>query len=313
VILRPSSLPSQLDLRPTKEAIVVAVNGGPSGWRALDWAAAEAATGGAPLRIVHVVAPSLVMLDPLGGTGSACIDPTATRTGALVLDIAERRASRIAPVAITTHLECGRLASTLREAARGSALTVVGRSRPKPLGSRSVSCRILRRALAPVAIVQLDDERIGGPSAGRVVLGIDNTGGPTAAFTYALEAASRRGVGLTVVHAYQPSLTPPHRGVDACPPFDIMRRLAAIDDVVQIYRDTYPNVDVRRRFVPGAASIALAAESQAAALLVLGASTQRPLLHARAGSVARGALRWAQSPIAVIPALPESNHRRWRS
>src|SRR6266568_7289744 len=36
-------------------AVLVAVDGGPYGWEALSWAAADAAAGRQPLRIVHVV------------------------------------------------------------------------------------------------------------------------------------------------------------------------------------------------------------------------------------------------------------------
>jgi nucleotide-binding universal stress UspA family protein len=300
VNIRPSSLSSQLEQTAASESIVVAVNGRFSGWQALEWAAAEAAARSAPLSIVHVLAPPFVLFDPLGGTGPMWIDSNAPDIGALILEEAERRTRMIAPsIAVTTHLECGRLAATLRDVGRDNALTVVGRSRTRRFGFLSASRRIARRATAPVAIVQLDDQRGSGPSAARIVLGIDNNAGPPSAVAYAFQAASRRGIGLTVIHACTPSVTTFDERADGGRIIENLRRLAAIDAVLQTYRDAYPHVDVRRRFVPGSAGAALAAESIAAALLVIGAQPLR-YQHPSVGSVARAALRWAQSPIAIV-------------
>jgi hypothetical protein len=56
----------------------------------------------------------------------------------------------------------------------------------------------------PVVVVQLGDQHRPGPSAGRVVLGIDGTPGAAAAVVYAFQAAARRGIGLTVIHGCNP-------------------------------------------------------------------------------------------------------------
>ena len=122
---------------------LVAVNGGTSGWEALDWAAAEAAARRSPLRIVHVVVPLAAMFDPLGGTGPIWADPDASEAGAQVVDEAVRRARQIAPdTTVTTSLTCGTVSAAIRAAGRDRALTVIGRSRPRRLGIAAASLRI---------------------------------------------------------------------------------------------------------------------------------------------------------------------------
>jgi nucleotide-binding universal stress UspA family protein len=296
---RPDRIRPDRDLGDGVPSMLVAVNGRTSGWQALDWAAAECAARGSPLRIVHVINDTLLMLDPLGG-GAFTWLAEALEHGARVLDEAARRARVVAPeVVISTCLEVGSTAASVRRAGREDALIVVGRGRTMRLGRRSTGWRIACRACEPVAVVDLDHERRIGRSAGRVVLGIDEAAGPLAAVVSAFQAASRRGVGLTVIHACAPR-TGSRRHNEGGRVLDDLRELAAIDDALQEYGDAFPDVDVRRRFVTGSAGPALVAESDAAALLVIGARSSSRLHPTRLGSVARTALRWAGSPVAII-------------
>jgi nucleotide-binding universal stress UspA family protein len=302
VDISPISMPKQLEPGPTGHSIAVAVNGGSSGWQALDWAAAEAAARRSTLRIVHVVVPPTVMSDPLGGAGPVWIDVGASEAGALVLEEAVRRAQQITPESVVTaSLTCGALAAAISATSHDNALTVIGRGRPRRVGMTAASRRIARNVAGPLAIVELDEERQSGPSAGRVVIGIDGSAGPHAAVAYAFQAAARRGVGLTAIHACNAWITPLQERADKCRSLDSLRRLATIDDVLQTYRDAHPNVDVRRRFVHDSPSTALVAESKAAALLVIGVQP-RGRLPRVLGSVARAALGRAACPIAMISA-----------
>lgn len=300
---RPDPIRPDLDLRDGCSSILVAVNGRASGWQALDWAAAESAARRCPLRIIHVIHDTLVILDPLGGVAVTCHPTEGPMQGARILEEAATRARLVAPEAdIRTLLEVGGTAGAVRRAGRGGALIVVGRGRSKWLGFRSTDWRIGRRAPGPVAIVELDDERKAGPSVGRVVLGIDGSAGPPTAVAYAFQAASRRGVGLTVVHSCAPWAARSRRRSEAGRAVDDWHKLAAIDDALQGYADAFPDVDLRRRFVAGSAGPALVAESDAAALLVIGARSQRRLHQARLGPVTRMAVRRARCSIAAIRA-----------
>jgi nucleotide-binding universal stress UspA family protein len=305
------SLPLPPDVRPGNASVVVAVNGGSSGWKALDWATAEAAARRAPLHIVHVVAQPIMLVDPFGGAGPVSIEPRAPFQGALVLEEAVRRTHRVAPdVTVDTSLAAGNIAAAIRCASRDSALTVVGRGRPGRFGLPSSAWRIARRAVSPVVIVELRDQRRSGPSAGRVVLGIDGTPGSGPAVVYAFQAAERRGVGLTVIHACMPwvGTLDPGRGGG----IEDLYLLDDIDGVLEICRSAYPDVDVHRRFVPGSAAAALVAESTAAALLVVGASPRRRRGLAPLGRVAASMFRMAHSPIAIVRASPISERVRRR-
>jgi nucleotide-binding universal stress UspA family protein len=297
--IRPDRIRPNLDLGDGCPSILVAVNGRASGWQALEWAVAECAASRSPLRIVHASNDTLLMLDPLGDRALLWLDE-APEHGARVLDEAARRAGLVASdVVISTRLEVGATAASVRRAARKDSLIVVGRGPTNRRGLRSTGWRIARRARGPVIIVELDDERRIGPSAGRVVLGIDDSAGPPAAVVYAFQAASRRGIGLTVIHACPPR-TGSRRRNEGGRVLNDLRKLAAIDDALQEYGDAFPDVDVRRRFVAGAAGPALVSESDGAALLVIGARSPSRLNHTRLSPEARTALRWARSPVALI-------------
>ena len=242
----------------------------------------------------------MLTLDPTGGRALAWYATEARQHGTWILEEAVRRARLVAQDAVVTaHLGVGSAAAAIRAAGR-DALIVVGRGRAKRLRFQSRASRIARRARGPVAIVELDDERRPGPSAGRVVLGIDDSAGPPQAVAYAFQAASRRGVGLTVIHACATRAGSSNRRSGGGRAIDDLRKLAAIDDALHTYVDVFPDVDLRRRFVGGSVGPALVTESDAAALLVIGARSQSRLRQARLGPVARMALRSAHCSIAII-------------
>ncbi|MGK2947406.1 MAG: universal stress protein [Acidimicrobiales bacterium] len=141
--------------RSTHRTIMVAVNGGESGWSALDWAAAEASAHHSGLRIVHAISWPRWGSDPLGELVLDWCDTTAPERGTLILEEAARRARAKAPQAtITTHLEVGETAAAILRAGRGDALIVVGRRRIRRPGGRKVARTVLRLAQGPIAIIR---------------------------------------------------------------------------------------------------------------------------------------------------------------
>jgi len=97
-----------LPLREDSGSILVAVDGRPSGWGALDWAAAEAAARGSVLRIVHAYTWSAFPLDAFSGLMMQYRDPRADLDAGLVVEEAARRARGIDPTLRTsTHLQGG--------------------------------------------------------------------------------------------------------------------------------------------------------------------------------------------------------------
>jgi nucleotide-binding universal stress UspA family protein len=138
----------------TNRSITVAVNGGPSGWRALDWAAAEASAHHSELRILHAISWPCWGLDPLGGLALDWSNTDAPDRGMRILDEATARARLTAPTTtITTHLEAGETGATIVRGSRDDTLIVVGSRPSRRHGRRSVASTVVRLANGPTAIV----------------------------------------------------------------------------------------------------------------------------------------------------------------
>ncbi len=260
---------------PDNGPVIVLIDGRASDVAPLEWAAAEAAARGSELRIVYAFRWPRI-LDP---SGNSTVDLVAREAAEVVLAAARRRARRIAPsLRIITHAFPGRQTTALVTQARNSdrALVVLGHGRRSGRLERSLIRRLARRTTVSVAAIGLSTRHAIGPSASRVVVGVDDNGGPPAALGFAFRAARRRGTGLTVVHTSTSADT---------------------EDAVQIWRMAYPEVDVRWSFAHGLVDSAVLAESAAAALTVLGPDRRR-----LRGSASYNVLRLARGPVVIVRA-----------
>jgi nucleotide-binding universal stress UspA family protein len=275
---RPGLLP-----RPDTGSILVAVDGY-RGWDALEWAAAEAAARRCALRVVHVTKWPIVMVDLFTGLSVHWRDPEDREAAALVVKEAARRARSVAPaLEITTYLPSGRAAAAILREGREDALIVVGRGREAGRFrsfTGSMSWRVARHANCPVAMIELLAEASGGPSAGRVVVGIDSTRESTAAVGFAFRAARRRGVGITALVADSVG--------------------CAVEDALRTWQGSFPDVDVRQRLVAAPMGAALVTESTAAALVIVGARPRGRLHRALVGTAGPTVLRSAHSPVVIV-------------
>lgn len=139
----------------TKRSILVAVNGGPSGWPALDWAAAEASAHHSDLRIMHAISWPRWGIDPLGELALDWCNTNAPEQGTRILEEAAERARVTAPTTrITTHLETGETASTILKAGRNDTLFVVGSRQTRRREKRSVASTVVRLAKGPITIIR---------------------------------------------------------------------------------------------------------------------------------------------------------------
>ena len=139
----------------TKRSILVAVNGGPSGWPALDWAAAEASAHHSDLRIMHAISWPRWGIDPLGELALDWCNTNAPEQGTRILEEAAQRARVTAPTTrITTHLETGETAATILKAGRNDTLIVVGSRQTRRRDRRSVASTVVRLAKGPIAIIR---------------------------------------------------------------------------------------------------------------------------------------------------------------
>jgi nucleotide-binding universal stress UspA family protein len=139
----------------TKRSILVAVNGGLSGWPALDWAAAEASAHHSDLRIMHAISWPRWGIDPLGELALDWCNSNAPERGARILEEAAERARVTAPgTRITTHLEAGETAAAILMAGSNDTLIVVGSRQTRRRDRRSVASAVARLATGPVAIIR---------------------------------------------------------------------------------------------------------------------------------------------------------------
>jgi nucleotide-binding universal stress UspA family protein len=271
--------------------ILVAVDGGAHGWDALAWAAAEAAASERTLHIVHVVgwptAASTLIQVPDESAALA-----AQAAGDAIVDEAVRHVQKVVPgLRIVTRLEVEpRPGRAILRAARNASLIVLGRRRDgRALRSRfgrSVASYVARRASAPVVIAGLADR--GGPSAGRIAVVIDSRGDVFDVLSLAFEAAQRRGIGVTVLHAGSGRTADAGRTVTA---------------LIAAFRGAFTDIDVSEESVPAPVGPMLSAASQGAALLVLGGRSARHVRRGPLTEVSRKVAEAVRTPVVIVPTV----------
>ena len=147
--------------------------------------------------------------------------------------------------------------------------------------------------------MKLAEQRSGGESAARVVVGIDTTTDPSAALGFAFRSALRRGVGVTLVRAWMPCWTEEfdsRAGAPTAPESAAGR----YDSELRLWRVMFPEVTFRQRLVAGPLGPALVAESHGAALLIVAAALRGRLHRLMFDSVGETVLEGARCPVAII-------------
>jgi nucleotide-binding universal stress UspA family protein len=280
--------------------ILVAVSGSPNSEQALDWAAAEAAARGTSLRVVHGSAVP-ILADPTTALYSTPLISAAYEIAEGVIDHAFRQAHVVAPdLVVTAKPWGGSPAHGILSEAADHALVVLGRQRRSGRAHwprRSHALRVVARTPVPVVVVGLSTAPEDGPSQGRVVVGVGASSRAAAVLDFAFENARRRGVGLTVVHAW----TPPGPGADSHAYAATNAEYHRLKGVLASYRPDFPEVDVRLNLTPMPVSVALMQESTGAALTVIGAPRRRRPLNLLTNSTLRTVLHSASSPVAIVP------------
>jgi nucleotide-binding universal stress UspA family protein len=281
--------------------VVVGIDASGSAADAVDWATAEAAARGCPLRIVHAFSPPPAA-DPHGSGPSVNL----RAAGALLRD-ASARAHRIAPdLPVSTHLVPGSAVRVLVAQARDAGLLVLGgrdRRGLRALLGRSTSARVAARARCAVAVVRSRPTAQGAAcSAPRVVAGVGDPATTAAVLDHGMRAAHQRGVPLVAVHAWTPDPPADVDGVRADPDQTEAAARRLLDQAVRTAAS--PDVVVVDELVCDRPDRALVARSRGAALLVVGAPERGRLRGLVSGSTARRVLRHSHCPTAVVPPSP---------
>lgn len=278
--------------------VIVGVAGRGGGGNVVDWAAAEAASRQRSLHVVHAFSWP-VTVSPFGAVSVGYGDLGSWADAERIVEEAAGRASLVAPdLEVTTQVVVGAAAPSMRRQTRKAKLVVLGGPGWDNY-RRSLDVSVLARASCPIAVIRSFHSVTPGPSVARVVVGVDGTELSTAAIGLAFEAAARRGVGLTAVHACRSrDIANPGHALDDGIRAGTVRRI--LDQALASWRVRFPGVDVLPKLVHGRPGAALVAESAGAALVVLGCRGRGGFRGPLFGSVSQTVISSAHSPVTVV-------------
>jgi nucleotide-binding universal stress UspA family protein len=149
-------------------------------------------------------------------------------------------------------------------------------------------------------------DRVGEPTAGRIVVGVDDSEQAAAALRWALAEGVLRQATVEVVHSWSPPLSALPFGATLVIPVDE----GAIDAAARVSVDHLVNAaldemderppEVLRTILPGGPSVTLVEVSEGADMLVVGSHGRSGLSRLMLGSVAMACVNHATCPVVVI-------------
>ncbi|MCX4092425.1 universal stress protein [Nocardia sp. alder85J] len=282
--------------------IVVGVDGSEISYRAVAWAAADAALYGCPLHLVDSVAGPSTVGPGLAWTGIDFdwLNTEAERVLTEAVGIARAAAPGDGPV-ITTEVTFQHAVADLLELSKSARLIVVG---DRGLGAvsrgllGSVSSAVLHHAHCPVAIVHSTAAAAPEPASEPVVVGVDGTAASVPALEIAFEEASRRKAGLMAVHAWSDVSA----GLDASiTGWDEIRDSedAVFAESMAGWSERYPDVGVQRILARNHPTQALLHAAEHAQLLVVGSHGRGGFTGMLLGSTSNALAHAVHCPIIV--------------
>lgn len=288
-----------------KRSIVVGYDGSEHAMKAVEFAAAEAASRRAPVHLVHAFTP------PMGGAGLGYgtilpADALETMRDGIAAHLdtdAQGIRDRFPGVDIHTQVVVGNSAAALLDQAKDAALVVVGSRglggfRGMLLGSTGI--QVASHSPCPTVVVR----GLAKPGAHKVVVGLDGSELSQAALAWAFDYASRHGLSIHTVHAW----TLPSFDLLAAPagpgPVDLEtiteEEARSAAEALAGFSDRYPDVVVEESVVKESAAKALLDAARGAALVVVGTHGRGEVMAAVLGSVSQSLLRKADVPVVVV-------------
>ncbi|HEX5997141.1 MAG TPA: universal stress protein [Jiangellales bacterium] len=274
--------------------LVVGIDGSEAALVALDWAAAEAAASGWPLRLVngYEEPPIVPMLVAKSAEEAAQEILREARTRLVARGHGDLDVSMIArhgfPRGVLLHEAAGARALVVGRAGAGRVKELV-------LGSTSLACAT--HAKVPVVVVPATwwpteaEQRI-------VVVGVDGSPRCKAAIEFAFEAASRWKARLVAVVAVRAH--PASAGSPSLDQFDESKASDMLADQLSGARARFPEVEVNEAVLPGSPGDVLVDQAEGADLVVVGGRGHGVVTGALLGSVAQAVLHRVNRPIAVV-------------
>jgi nucleotide-binding universal stress UspA family protein len=272
--------------------IVVAYDGSPDAQTALTWAVRTAILTEQP--VVAVVA-----------TATDDLMPEGSLLWGEHLEEVRASAEKILGEALlrdtSVELRPGPAVPVLLDAAQDAALLVVGshgHGQIAGLGAGSVSQHLARHASCPVVVVR----PAAHPAVGRIVVGVDGSGGSDEALEFACRRAELTGEEVVVLHGWRDGRATGTTRREV--PSAFMDRMAEeerlLAESVAGVRSQHPDVHLEAEAIPVVAWRALADASAAASLVVVGSRGRGAFTGMLLGSVSQQVLHHAQCPVAVV-------------
>jgi nucleotide-binding universal stress UspA family protein len=297
--------------------VVVGFDGSAPSTAALDWAAAEAARRGLPLKVVLAVELGTALPMPMDSGAPWAMAKIEGAAREVLADAADRARKTDPGLEVESRLVIDTAAAALVDASRSASLIVVGnRGHGDLVGTLlgSVAFGVTAHAQCPVAVVRGGSMRVPGPDA-PVVVGVDGSSPSNAAIDEAAELADRAGASLKVVAAYQVAIT---GWVGVTPWLDVYPEdeladaaegtaKAVLDGARERIRRNHPSLDVEFTAVRARPADALAERSKTAGVVVVGSRGRGGFRSLILGSVSRGLVHNAESPVLVVHA-PDQAH-----
>jgi nucleotide-binding universal stress UspA family protein len=224
-------------------------------------------------------------------------------------DAAIAEARRLSPdIDIRSSTVHAQAASALIAASRHANTVVVG-SRGlgvvKEAVVGSTSMQLAAYASCPVVVVREIPGRV-SPNR-RIVVGVDGSELSVDATGYAFEQASERGLGLTVLHAWDAAFFTSTVALSAL--VETWDDLEAEQETITSaaiaeWVEKYPQVDVRTDVVQGRPGDILVGASDGAEMVVVGSRGRGGFRGLLLGSVSRSVIHRARCSVAVIRPFP---------
>jgi nucleotide-binding universal stress UspA family protein len=285
--------------------IAVGYDGSPPARRALRWALDEATTRHLPVHLVHAVVPPV----PTSALGYAVpvdldlIEQLREGAGRVLVTAAEEAALTHPGVTVSPQVAIGNPSAVLVDVSQEAVLVVVGsrgRGGFRGLLLGSVGIQVASHSRCPVVILREEP-----PAGGRqVVVGVDGSPLSRAALSFGFDHASRHGLRLLAVHAWEPP-TYELLAAPVGPPPVSLRDIT--DDEIRLtteaisgFGEQYPDVEVEELIVEGSPSRVLLDAQDGCALLVVGSRGRGELLGAMLGSASQAVAHRARVPVAVV-------------
>lgn len=278
----------------TIRPVVVGVDGSEESMRAAEWAALAAVRHHAPLRIVSAP-PTLPRI-----LACPAVEREVREASLRALAEAITRSTELAPhLLIETRLLEEPSAPAVAGAGSGALMLVVGARGDGGFAAMtlgSVSRYVAAHAPCPAVVVRAAD----GAGLREVVAGIRDPGESEHVLEFAFEEAALRRAELVVVQSEYGPATAPSVAARADQASMLAEADRSLGAALRIWRDKYPDVEVRQDVVVAHPAKVLACYSARADLVVIGRREEGSAGPA-VGGTKHALLDHARGPVAVIP------------